>query len=92
LFTKYLPISGKNSITKFLKQNAVDCRSRLTTENTLNVEEKAHCFENKYNFISPPKKCLGYGGTHRDKHTKKLESNNYAGTLPWKVFIASQGH
>jgi len=23
---------------------------------------------------------------------KKLESNNYAGTLRWKVFIASQGH
>jgi len=30
--------------------------------------------------------------TQRNKHTKKHESNNYAGTLPWKVFIASQGH
>jgi len=31
-------------------------------------------------------------GTRTDKHTKKLEGNNYAGTLSWKVFIASQGH
>jgi len=28
-------------------------------------------------------------GTRRDERTKKLESNIYAGTLPWKVFIAS---
>jgi len=71
------------------KRNAVDCRSRLTTENTLKVEEKVHYFENKCNFSSPLKNAWG---TCRDKHTKKLESNSYAGTLPWKVFIASQGH
>ena len=27
-------------------------------------------------------------GARRDKHTKKLENNDYAGTFPWKVFIA----
>ena len=32
----------------------------------------------------PPKKRLGMP---RDKHTKKLESNNYAATFPWKVLI-----
>ena len=30
--------------------------------------------------------------TRREEHTKKLESNSYAGTLPWKVFMASQAH
>jgi len=38
----------------------------------------------------PPKKNAW--GTRRDKHAKKLESNNHAGTLLWKAFIASQGH
>jgi len=56
---KYLPVSGKQSITKFLKRNAVDCRSRLTVENTLKVEEKVYYFENKHNSSSPLKK-LGY--------------------------------
>jgi len=55
----------------------------------LKVEEKVHYFENKHNFPSPTKNAWG---TRRDKHTKKLKSNNYAGTLPWKVFIVSQGH
>ena len=36
---KYLPISGKLSITSYLKQNAVDCRSHLTMENNLKVEK-----------------------------------------------------
>jgi len=31
-------------------------------------------------------------GVRVETNTKKLESNNYAGTLPWKVFVASQGH
>jgi len=83
---KYLPISGKLSITNYLKQNAVHYRSRLTVENNLKVEEKVYYFENKQNFPSTPKNAWG---TRRDKHTKKLESNNYAGILPWKVFIAS---
>jgi len=54
----------------------------------LKVEKKAYCFENKRNLPPPKNVCV----TRRDKHTKKLESNNYAGTLPWKVFIASQEH
>jgi len=38
---KYLPISGKLSITNYLKQNAVDYYgSHLTIENTLKVEKK----------------------------------------------------
>jgi len=49
----------------------------------LNVERKIYYFENKHNFTSS-KKCLGQP-TRRDKHTKKLESSNYAGILPWKV-------
>jgi len=86
---KYLPISGKLSITNYLKENAVDCRSHLTIENNLKVDKKVYYFENKHNFPSHQKNAWG---TRRDKHTKKLESNNYAGTLPWKVFIGSQGH
>jgi len=81
------PSVADNQSQQFLKLNAVDCRSRLIIENTLKVEEKVHYFENKCNFSSPPKNAWG---TRRDKHTKKLVSNNYAGTLPWKVFIASQ--
>jgi len=46
-------------------------------------------FRKQAQLSSPPKNAWV---TQRDKHTKKLESNNYAGTLPWKVFIASQGH
>jgi len=38
LFTKYLPISGKLSITSYLKQYAVDYRSHLTIEGNLQVE------------------------------------------------------
>jgi len=56
--------------------------------NDLKVEKKVYYFENKHNF-PPPQKCLG---ALRDKHTKKLESDNYANTLPWKVIIASQWH
>jgi len=86
---KYPPIGRKLSITSYLKQNAADYRSHMTIENNLKVEKKVYYFENRHNFHFPPKKRLG---TRRDEHTKKLESNNYAGTLPWKVFIASQGH
>jgi len=87
---KYLPISGKLSTTKCLKQNALDCRSRLTIENILNVE-KRYIFSKTSTtqlFLTPKTAW----GTRRDKHTKKLESKNYAGTLPWKVLIASQGY
>jgi len=56
---KYLPISGKLSITKYLQQNAVDYRNHLTIENNLKVEKKEYYFENKHNFPSPIKR-LGY--------------------------------
>ena len=85
---KYLPISGKLSITNYLKQNAVDYRSHLTIENNLKVEKKVYYFENRHNFHSPQKNAWG---ARRDEHNKKLESNNYAGTSSGKVFIASQG-
>jgi len=40
--------------------------------------------------FAPPAPHLVTGlGTRSDKYTKKLESKNYAGTLPRKVFIAS---
>jgi len=83
---KYLPISGKLSITKYLKQNSVDYRSHLTIENNLKVERKDTLFRKQAQLSLPPKNAWG---TRRDKHTKKLESNNYAGTLPWQVFISS---
>ena len=69
--------------------SAFDIRIDLTIENTLKVEKKVYNFENRRNFPSPIKNA---SGARRDKHTKKLERNNYADTLPWKVFIASQAH
>jgi len=54
---KYLPISGKLSITNNLKQNAVDYRNHFTIENNLKVEKKACYFENKHN-SSPSLKTL----------------------------------
>jgi len=86
---KYLPIGGKLSLTKFVKQNVVDCWSRLTIEITFEGRRKD--ISKTSTTFPPPKKCLGQA-TRRDKHTKKLESNNYAGILPWKVFTASQGY
>jgi len=56
---KYLPISGKLTITNYLKQNAVDYRSHLIIENNLRVEEKVYYFENKHNFPSPQKNAWG---------------------------------
>ena len=56
--------------------------------NILNVE-KRYTISKTSTIFPPPQNCLG---TRRDKHTKKLESNNYAGTLPWKLLIASQGY
>ena len=55
----------------------------LDHRKNLEGRKKVFYFENKHNFSSPPKNAWV---TRRDKHTKKLESNNYAGTLPWKVF------
>jgi len=53
------------------------------------MSKKSHVIS-KASTTSSPKKVAW--GMSRDKHTKKLENNNYAGTLPWKVFITSQGH
>jgi len=55
----------------------------------LEGRKKGILFRKQAQLSLPPKKRLG---TRRDEHTKQLESNNYAGTLAWKVFIASQGH
>ena len=86
---KYLPLSGKLSITSYLKQTAIDYQCHLTIENNLKVEKRYTISKTSTTFSSPEKNVWG---KRRDKHTKKLESNNYPGTLPWKVFIASQGH
>ena len=66
-----------------------NCRCRLTIADNLKIEKNVYYSENKHNVPSHPKNDWSTG---RDKHTKKLESNNYAGVLPRKVFIASQGH
>ena len=57
---KYLPISGKLSITNNLKQNAVDYRNHFTLEDNLKIKKKVCYFENKHN-SSPPLKTLGVG-------------------------------
>jgi len=56
---KYLPISGKLSITNYLKQNAVDYRSHLIIENNLKVEKKGILFLKQAQISLPPKKSLG---------------------------------
>jgi len=76
---KYLPISGKLSITNYLKQNAVDYRSYLTIDNNLKVEKRYIISKIGTTFTSPQKNAWG---TRRDEHTKKLESINYAGICP----------
>jgi len=74
---KYLPVSGKLSITSYLKQNAVDYRSHLTMENNLKVE-KGILFLKQAQLSLLQK--TNVWGTRRDKFAKKLESD-YAGTL-----------
>jgi len=85
-FQQYLPL--KLSIRKHLKQNAVDYRSHLTIENNLKVEKKVDSFENKHNF-PPSKKTLGV--RVETSIPKKLESNNYAGTLPGRCLLHHKG-
>jgi len=53
LLQKYLPISSKLSITKYLKQKAVDCRSHLTIENNLKVEKRYMISKTSTTFPSP---------------------------------------
>jgi len=53
------------------------------------MSKKGILFRKQAQLFLTPKTAWG---TRRDKHTKKLESNYYAGTLPWKVLIASQGY
>jgi len=54
---KYLPFSGKLSITNYLKQNAADYQSHLTIENNLKVEKMYIISKTSTTF---PKKRLGY--------------------------------
>jgi len=78
---KYLAISGRPSITNYLKQNAVDYLSYLTIENTLKVEKKIFYFENKHNSTQ---KTLGVRvATNVPKH--------YAGTLPGRCLLHHKG-
>jgi len=56
---KYLPISGKRSITNYLKQNSVDYRSHLTIENNLKVE-KRYIISKTSTTFPPPKKRLSH--------------------------------
>jgi len=55
---KYLPISGKLSITNYLKQNALDYRRHLTIENNLKVEKKYIISKTSTTF-PPPKRTFG---------------------------------
>jgi len=55
---KYLPISGKISITNYLKQSSVDYRSHLTIENNLKVEKRYIVSKTSATF-PPPQKTLG---------------------------------
>jgi len=91
LFTKIPAHQWKTINHKYLKQNAVEYRNHLTIENKLKVKTGI-LFRKQAQLFLPPKKTLGVRDTRRDKHMKKLESNNYAGTLSWKVFITSHGH
>jgi len=71
---KYLPVSGKLSITSYLKQNAVDYRSHLTMENNFKVE-KRYIISKTSTTLAPTKTNIW--GTRRDKHAK----NNLSYTL-----------
>jgi len=54
---KYLPISGKLSITNYLKQNYIDYQNHLTIENNLKVERKVVI--SKTSTTLPIEKTLG---------------------------------
>jgi len=56
---KYLPISGKLSITSYLKQKAVDYRSRLTIENDLKVKKRYMISKTSTTFLPSQKKTFG---------------------------------
>ena len=68
---KYLSISGKLSITNYLKQNAVDYRSHLTIENNLKVE-KRYIISKIGTTFTPPKK------THRVRAETNIPKNSKA--------------
>jgi len=82
----YLPICGNLSITKNLKQNAVDYRNQLTIENNLKVEKMVYYFENKHNFPSPHKRLGVCVETNIPKNSKAIMQ------FARKLFIASQGN
>ena len=84
--TSLRPWTPRLSRKCWTPRNAVDYRSHLTIGNNLKVE-KRYIISKTSTTFSPPQRNAWC--TRRDKHTKKLESNNYGGTLFWKVFIAS---
>jgi len=55
---KYLPISGKLSITNYLKQCALDYGRHLTIENNLKVE-KRYIISKTSTTLPPPPKTFG---------------------------------
>jgi len=65
LVTTYPPISGKLSITNYLKQNAIDYRRHMTIENNLKVEISAVIW--KTSTTLPPEKTLRYAQWRRQR-------------------------
>ena len=58
---KYLPISGKLSVTNYLKQSALDYRRHLTIENNMKVEKRyIIVFRKQAQLSLPHQKRLGY--------------------------------
>ena len=88
LFAKYLPISGKLSITNFKTKC---CWLSKSSDHRKQLEGRKKRYISKIGTTFTPHQKNAWG-MRRDERTKKLESNNYAGTLSWKVFIASQRH
>jgi len=81
----YLPISGKLSITKKLKQNAVDYRNHLTIENNLKVEKRYIISKTSTTFPHPHKTFGVRVETNIPKNSKAIMH------FSRKLFNASQG-
>jgi len=69
---KYLPISGKLSITKYLKQNDVEYRSHLTIENNVKVENRYITSKRSTTFLSPQKMLGVRVETNISKNSKAI--------------------
>ena len=72
----------ENYQSKLFKTSCCWFISHFTIENSLKVEKKGILFR-KQAQLSLPSERQTY---------QKLKSNNYGGTLSWKLFIASPGH